>query len=138
MPPGLRDRVRRRLPLPWRRRLAVLVGGVAGGAGRIGLHNVFDSGGGVPWGTFVANVTGAFLLGYLLTRFLQAGSRSTLTIPLVGIGALGSFTTFSTFTVEVWDLLDRGEPVLAGAYAAASVALGLVAAAVGMRWAERR
>ena len=136
MPSGLRDRIRRRLPLPWRRRLAVLSGGIVGGAGRIGLHNL--GGSGPPWGTFVANVLGAFLLGYLLTRFLQAGSRSTLTIPLLGIGALGSFTTFSTFSVEVWDLLDRGEPVLAGSYAMASIALGLVAAAVGMRWAERR
>jgi CrcB protein len=135
---GPRSRVRRHLPLRWRRRLAVFVGGVLGGGARIGVSVLLDGGGGVPWGTLVANVTGALVLGYLLTRFLQAASRTTLTIPLLCTGLLGSYTTFSTFSLEAWDLLESGRGGLAAAYALGSVALGLAAAGLGIRLAERR
>ena len=132
-----RRKVRRHVPLRWRRRLAVLVGGMVGGAARLALSVAFD-GAAVPWGTFAANLAGALLLGYLLTRFLQAASRTTLTIPLLCTGLLGSFTTFSTFSVETVELAQRGRPGLAVGYAGGSVVLGLAAAALGIRLAERR
>lgn len=131
-------RVRRRVPLRWRRRLAVVVGGMAGGAARMGMSAVFDDGGVLPWGTLVANLTGALLLGYLLTRFLQAAPRTTLTIPLLCTGFLGSFTTFSTFSVETVQLVQQGRAGLAAAYAGGSVVFGLAAAASGIALAERR
>ncbi len=118
------DRVRRRLPLAWRRRLAVFAGGVLGGGARIAVSAVGNGGDGIPWGTAVANVSGALLLGYLLTRFLQAGSRTTLTIPLLCTGVLGSYTTFSTFSLEAWELLDAGRAGLAAGYALGSVVAG--------------
>ena len=114
------------------------VGGVLGGGARIGLSVLGNGGDGIPWGTAVANVSGALLLGYLLTRFLQAGSRTSLTIPLLCTGLLGSYTTFSTFSLEAWELADAGRVGLAAAYALGSVVLGLVAAGVGIRAAERR
>ena len=117
---------------------AVAVGGVLGGGARIGLSVLGNGGDGIPWGTAVANVSGALLLGYLLTRFLQAGSRTSLTIPLLCTGLLGSYTTFSTFSLEAWELADAGRVGLAAAYALGSVVLGLVAAGVGIRAAERR
>jgi CrcB protein len=127
-----------RLPLVWRRRLAVFVGGVLGGGARIGLGAALNGGTAWPWGTFVANVSGALLLGYLLTRFLQAGSRTTLTIPLLCTGLLGSYTTFSTFSLETWRLIDGGRAGVGAIYAVASLAVGFAAAAAGIRLAERR
>lgn len=133
-----RTRVGRQLPLRWRRRLAVFIGGMAGGAARIGLSVWFNSDGGVPWGTFATNVTGALALGYLLTRFLLAAPRTTLTIPLLCTGLLGSFTTFSAFSLEIWQLFEQGRVVVAAVYAGASVVVGLAAAAAGIALAERR
>ncbi len=133
-----RRRVRRHLPLPWRRRLAVLAGGMVGGALRMAVSAPFAGAGGWPWGTFLANATGSLLLGYLLTRFVAAAPRTTLTIPLVCTGVLGSFTTFSTFAVETVRLVEHGQVALAAGYAGGSVAVGLAAAAVGIRLAEGR
>ncbi len=135
---GPRRRVRRHVPLRWRRRLAVAFGGMAGGAARIGLSAVFHDGGLLPWGTLVANLTGALLLGYLLTRFLQAASRTTLTVPLLCTGFLGSFTTFSLLSVETVVFVQQGRAGLAVVYAGGSVVLGLIAAASGIALAERR
>lgn len=67
-----------------------------------------------------------------------AAGPGTVTVPLVCTGALGSYTTFSTFAVEVAQLAEAGMVGHAAGYAAASVGLGLVAAAVGIRAAEAR
>ena len=133
-----RRRVRRHVPLRWRRRLAVLVGGMVGGGARLALSVALNDGAALPWGTFAANLAGALLLGYLLTRFLQAAPRTTLTVPLLCTGVLGSFTTFSTFSVETVELARQGRAALAVGYAGGSVVLGLAAAALGIRLAERR
>lgn len=121
-----------------RRAAAVFVGGMVGGGARIGVSVLLDGGATTPWGTLAANVTGALLLGYLLTRVLRSGDRTGLALPLLGTGVLGSYTTFSAFSLEVWHLLQVGRPVLALVYATASLALGLGAAVLGMRLGERR
>lgn len=135
---GPRAWVDQHLPLQWRRRLAVFIGGMVGGAARIGVSALLGPDGAMPWGTLAANVTGALLLGYLLTRFLQAASRTTLTIPLLCTGALGAYTTFSTFSLEIWELLADGQVALGSGYAAGSVVAGLAGALVGIRLAEWR
>ncbi len=127
-----------RLPLVWRRRLAVVAGGMVGTGARIAVSRLVPPGGGWPWGTFAANVSGALLLGYLLTRILHAGTRSSVVVPLVGTGVLGSYTTFSTFAVETLQLVDAGHAAEGAAYAAASVVVGYLAAIAGARWAEAR
>jgi fluoride exporter len=108
------------------------------GTTRTGLSAVFHDGSVLPWGTLAANLAGALLLGYLLTRFLQAAPRTTLTIPLLCTGFLGSFTTFSMRSVETVQFVQQGRAGLAVAYAGGSVALGLTAAAAGIALAERR
>lgn len=135
---GTRRRVRARLPLRWRRRLAVFVGGMLGGGLRLGMSELLNGAGGLPWGTLAANLVGSLLLGYLLTRFLRAAPHTTLTIPLLCTGLLGSWTTFSTFSVEVWTLVQQGRVELAATYAVGSVVLGLALAAAGIRLAEHR
>jgi CrcB protein len=129
--------VRPWLTLPWRRRLAILVGGTLGGAARLAVSELLNGHGDVPWGTLVANLAGALLLGYLLTRLLGAAQRSSLTIPLFCTGVLGSFTTFSAFSLETWNLLDAGRIGVGLAYALGSLVAGLALAALGIRVAER-
>lgn len=135
---GTRRRLRARLPLRWRRRLAVFVGGMLGGGLRLGMSELLNDTSGVPWGTLAANLAGSLLLGYLLTRFLRAAPDTTLAIPLLCTGLLGSWTTFSTFSVEAWILVQQGRVELAATYAIGSVVLGLGLAATGIRLAERR
>lgn len=88
-----------------------------------------------PWGTFVVNVLGCFLLGWLL----QAAASSTVsdaTKLALGTGLLGAFTTFSTFSVETIHAWHRA-PAIAVSNVVAGVAVGIMAAAAGMYLAER-
>jgi CrcB protein len=124
--------------LPWRRRLAIAVGGAAGTALRILVAVALPTNGSWPWATFVENVSGSLLLGYLLTRFLMAAPRTTLTVPLLCTGLLGSYTTFLTFSVEIARLAETSEVGVAVGYALVSVAAGFIAAQLGIRVAERR
>ncbi|MDP9022643.1 MAG: CrcB family protein [Actinomycetota bacterium] len=135
---GPRATVRRHVPLAWRRRLAVLIGGCAGSGLRIVVATLPANPAGWPWATFVVNLTGALLLGYLLVRFEQAAPTTVLTIPLLCVGALGSYTTFSALSAETWQLATSGRTGVAAGYAAASMLGGLLAALVAMRLAERR
>jgi len=78
-----------------------------------------------PTGTLTVNVLGSFVLG-LLTA-LDPGTDLLL---LVGTGACGSFTTFSSFSFEVVRLWDGGEPLKAGGYALANIVGALAAIGV--------
>lgn len=135
---GPRHWLTRRRSLRWRGLLAVFVGGMLGGGARTAVSAAIPAGDAVPWGTLVANMSGALLLGYLLTRLLRASSRTTLMIPLVCTGLLGAYTTFSTFSVETVRLAAAGRSGLAAAYAGGSLLAGLAAAAAGIRLAEWR
>lgn len=102
---------------------AVAVGGAVGSVGRVLVPAVVPG----VLGTLLVNVSGAFLLGLLLARTDDARTRA-----LLGTGVLGAWTTFSTFVVEVEQLV-HVQPALAGAYLLTSVAAGLLAARVGRR-----
>lgn len=129
----------RRVPPPWRRRIAVLVGGLLGTGLRVAVSALLPSPSGAwPWGTFAVNVAGAGALGYLLPRLESAATPTVTLVPLFCTGLLGAFTTFSTFCVETLGLAVRGRAVLAVAYAAASLGAGFPAAHVGSRIAEVR
>jgi CrcB protein len=112
-------------------RVAVVAGGILGTLVRYAVGEIVHPGGGWPWATFVVNLVGASLLGYITGRFLRHPRAHPLWRPLVGVGVLGSFTTFGTFTVELSRLLAGGRIVVALGYATASICLGMVAA-VGM------
>jgi fluoride exporter len=107
--------------------LLVALGGVLGvlaryGLGRLTLHHE-----GLIWTTVGINIAGSFVLGLLaaepwFSREVREG---------IGVGFLGGFTTFSTFSVQVVLDVDAGEPWRAAVYLAASVAGGIAAAAAG-------
>ncbi|MGH3691815.1 MULTISPECIES: fluoride efflux transporter FluC [Microbacterium] len=111
-----------------RRILLVAVGGTIGTAARLGLGLVLPQGGGFPFAVLIANIVGALLIGVLAAR-LPATAELRL---MLGTGVLGGFTTYSAFmtgALELW----AGAPLLATAYLAGSLVLGLGAAALGLR-----
>ena len=85
-----------------------------------------------PFGTLVVNLTGAFVLGLL---FAWATERDVLPAEIrapVMIGFIGAYTTFSTWMLESWRLVEDGAWQLAALNIAGSVALGLVAVVAGL------
>jgi CrcB protein len=105
---------------------AIAVGGVAGALGRAGLDRAFPwDGQGWPWSTFMVNVAGTLVLGYLATRLQERLPPSTYRRPLLGTGLCGALTTFSTFQVELARLARDSAYALAVGYAGASLAVGL-------------
>jgi len=109
--------------------MIVLLVGIAGAAGVIARYAIslpFHAEA-LPWATVAINVAGSFLLGVLISG--HAFTEDTRTV--LGVGFLGGFTTFSTFSVQAFIDIEAGEPVRALIYVAASVLLGLAAAACG-------
>lgn len=113
--------------------LLVAIGGALGSVTRYGVGKLMgpQADASVPWHTFVVNATGAFLLGLLIVAAARQGWPGWWR-PLVGVGVLGGYTTFSTFSVEVVELALHGAPALAGGYALLSLLVGIGAAAAGI------
>jgi len=114
----------------------VLAGGAIGTAVRSALETRFGAAPGQwPWPTFTINVSGALLLGLLLTTLNRTGPdegwrrNSRL---LLGTGVMGGYTTYSSFVVEADQLVDVGRPGLALAYATLSILLGTAGALAGV------
>lgn len=84
-----------------------------------------------PWLTLLVNLAGSFLLGVLMRALPEWGASMEVRAFLT-VGFCGSFTTFSTFGYETVALVQSGAPSLAALYVGASLALGLVAVAVGL------
>ncbi len=107
--------------------LLVAVGGVLGVLARHGVARLAPDPAAVLWSTVSINVAGSFLLGLLVAGdWLSRELRDAL-----GVGFLGGFTTFSTFSVHVVLDLDGGRTGRAVLYLAASVLGGIAAAACG-------
>ena len=106
--------------------------GIAGAAGALSRYAIGVALGGrlYPYGTLAINVIGSFLLGFVLGGPAVSRWSETTTL-VVGVGFLGAFTTFSTFTNETMDLLRDGRATTAFVYVFLSLALGLAAAAIG-------
>jgi fluoride exporter len=112
----------------------VIAGGGVGSALRyaVGLWVAARTGPGFPWGTFAVNAIGCFLIGVIATLADERDWINPSVRLLLVTGLLGGFTTFSSFGMETWQLIADGRPGLALANAAASVAVGLLAVAVGV------
>lgn len=82
-------------------------------------------GAGFPWGTLFVNVVGSFAMGVLAELGALVWQPSPDLRLFLTVGILGGFTTFSTFSLDVALLVERQSWALAGAYAAASVALSV-------------
>jgi CrcB protein len=89
------------------------------------------SAGAFPWGTFTVNITGCLALGLLIGPGLHHGLDAT-TRTVLSTGALGAYTTFSTFTLETLRLAEEGAVDEALRNVAASFLVGLAAASAGL------
>lgn len=99
---------------------------------RIAVDDGFDAGATEwPWGTFVVNIVGALLLGFLVARVMVASHPGSLALPLLGTGFLGTLTTFSTFSLEVYLLGEAGRAGMAVLYPTVTLVGGLAAALGG-------
>jgi fluoride exporter len=107
--------------------LLVAIGGACGVMARYGIGRATMHTDALIWSTVGINIVGSFLLGLLAAEdWFSRDVREAL-----GVGFLGGFTTFSTFSVQVVLDVDGGEPWRAAAYVAASVIGGIAAATCG-------
>ena len=122
----------------WRELAAIFAGGALGACARVGLTLAFpDASAGWPWVVFAINVSGSFLLGYLVTRLQERLPQSTYRRPLAGTGFCGAYTTFSTMQVELLKMLDQQRYGLAVGYTVASVLVGYLAVWTGTTLVRR-
>lgn len=112
----------------WRmnRWLALTVGSIAGGFGRYfltgALHGAIGSG--FPYGTFVINISGCFLIGIFHAMAEAKGILNAEARLLLMTGFCGAYTTFSTFMLDASHLLRHGQNTRALAYVGGSVLIG--------------
>jgi fluoride exporter len=121
--------------------LPVMIGGALGAGLRYGVGLLVAGpvsgpvsglvSGRFPWATLGVNLVGGFLMG-LLMAFVLKGSASEGIRLFAGVGILGGFTTFSAFSLDMLQMLERGQSGLALGYAAASVVGSIILLALGL------
>lgn len=112
-----------------------MTGGAVGAGFRyhIGTVALQNLGPAFPWGTWMVNLLGGFLMGVLagtLVRFTPVDGEPLRLF--LGVGVLGGFTTFSAFSLETVNMLMRGQAVGAAAYAVSSVAGSVLMLVIGL------
>ncbi|ODU06907.1 MAG: hypothetical protein ABS81_03435 [Pseudonocardia sp. SCN 72-86] len=112
----------------------IALGGVAGAEARYELGVAWPhTDGGWPWSTLVINITGCLLIGALMVLVLEVFDAHPLVRPLLGVGVLGGYTTFSTYAVDALALIRTGHYGLLAGYLVGTPILALAAAALGVR-----
>lgn len=118
--------------------MQVALGGAIGAVARyfvgIGVLRVFGPQP-MPLGVLLINITGSLAMGLLVTFLALKGM--TQWNALLATGVLGGYTTFSSFSLETWTLIERGDFGWAATYVGLSVAVSLVGLIAGvhmMRW----
>jgi CrcB protein len=124
-PALLRDR--------WDVLLVIAAGGALGSLARWAVGETFPHGDAqVAWGTWLANVSGSFLLGVLMVFVLDVWPPRRYLRPFLGVGVLGGYTTFSTYMLDTRGLLAGGEPAAAFGYLFGTLLTGLLAVWLGV------
>ncbi|GAA6210657.1 fluoride efflux transporter CrcB [Hyphomicrobiales bacterium 4NK60-0047b] len=110
------------------------LGGAIGASGRylVGLLAVRLLGLGFPYGTFIVNILGALLMGVLIEALALRFQGSVELRTLFATGVLGGFTTFSAFSLEVANMIERDQWSMAAFYACASVVFSVAALFAGL------
>lgn len=107
---------------------AVALGGAVGATARYAFALWWPTPpGGFPWATFWTNVVGCAVIGVFMVVITDVWAAHRLVRPFFGTGVLGGFTTFSTYAVDIQQLVDNGHPRTALAYLAATLCAALTA-----------
>lgn len=116
----------------------VMAGGAIGAGLRflLGRWTLHLFGPGFPWGTLSANIAGGLAMGVLAGLLARFGAGSEGWRLFLGVGILGGFTTFSAFSLETANMIERGAMGLAAGYALVSVIASVAALFVGL-WLVR-
>ncbi len=114
--------------------IAIAAGGSLGALSRHFMAGAITRtlGIGFPYGTFAVNLLGSFFMGLVVTTLAARFDVSQELRGFITVGFLGSFTTFSTYSLETVLLIERGEWATAALYAFGSLALGVVGLLVGI------
>ena len=112
----------------------VMLGGAIGAGFRyhIGTVALRNLGPGFPFGTWIVNLLGGLLMGVLAGTIAKTPIEGEPLRLFLGVGVLGGFTTFSAFSLESFNMLSRGEYIMAGAYAVSSVAGSILFLLLGL------
>ena len=118
--------------------ILVMLGGAFGSGARylVGRYALGAFGPNFPWGTLAVNLAGGLLMGLLAGTLARIGEGGEQWRLLVGVGLLGGFTTFSAFSLDTINLIERGDWGLGLGYVLASVLGSVVALAIGLNIAR--
>ena len=112
---------------------AVAIGGVAGAEARYGLQAALPHDSAQwPWATLLINISGCLLIGVLMVVVTELVDAHPLIRPLLGVGVLGGYTTFSTAMVDVQQMALAGHEGAALGYMLATVTAAVAAAFAGV------
>ncbi|MCK1390558.1 fluoride efflux transporter CrcB [Bradyrhizobium sp. 1] len=115
--------------------LAVAAGGALGAVVRylvaIGSGRAFGTD--FPWGTLIINITGSFLIGIFTAMFATRWNLPQAARIFLTVGICGGYTTFSTFSLDAWYLIERGQTWASAAYMIGSVVLSVGALIAAMQ-----
>ncbi|MFA1550212.1 CrcB family protein [Actinomadura chokoriensis] len=119
---------------PWETLGAISAGGALGALARYGLSSAFPYGPGeFPWPVFWVNVSGCLLIGVLMVLITEVWRAHRLVRPFLGVGVLGGYTTFSTYSVDILRAVEHGAPRVGLAYLTLTFAAALGAVFAGVR-----
>jgi len=118
--------------------LQVGLGGAIGAMGRyltgLGAARLFGTN--FPFGTFSANVIGSFVMGFVYVILMTRKAEVSPLVPFVMIGILGGYTTFSSFSLDLWGLFDQDRYLAAGLYLGGTLLLAIMALMAGISLAK--
>lgn len=114
--------------------LLVMLGGAFGSAARYltGKLTLGWFGPDYPWGTLAVNLVGGFLMGMLAGTLAKIGQGGEQWRLLIGVGLLGGYTTFSAFTLDLMNMIERGDYGMGLGYILASVVGSALALFAGL------
>lgn len=118
--------------------LIVAAGGAIGAVCRFLIGKLqIGSSDGFPIKTFIINILGCFLIGLVAALALKQFADSPRLVLFLKVGVCGGFTTFSSFTLETGNLIEKGSYITAASYIMLSVAVGVASLFVAQHLVEK-